>query len=54
IQLAQYASTVANGGKRIQPRLVKGIYGNDENGNLGPVKKELETKVEDTVDISPA
>ena len=54
IQLAQYASTVANGGKRIQPRLVKGIYGNDKNGNLGPVKKELETKVEDTVDISPA
>ena len=39
IQLAQYAATVANGGKRIQPRIVKGIYGNDENGNLGEVKK---------------
>ena len=52
IQLAQYASTVANGGKRIQPRLVKAIYGNDENGNLGEVKKEMETKVENTVDIS--
>ncbi|THE09268.1 penicillin-binding protein 2 [Enterococcus hirae] len=52
IQLAQYASTVANGGKRIQPRLVKAIYGNDENGNLGEVKKEMEAKVENTVDIS--
>ncbi|MEY8445976.1 penicillin-binding protein 2 [Enterococcus ratti] len=52
IQLAQYASTVANGGKRIQPHLVKTIYGNDANGNLGEVKKEIETKVENNVDIS--
>ena len=34
IQLAQYASTVANGGKRVQPHLVKAIYGNDENGEF--------------------
>ncbi|MRI74341.1 penicillin-binding protein 2 [Enterococcus mundtii] len=53
IQLAQYAATVANGGKRIQPRIVKGIYGNDENGNLGEVKKEMEPVVENTVDVSP-
>lgn len=52
IQLAQYASTVANGGKRIQPHLVKAIYGNDANGNLGEVKKEIETNVENNVDIS--
>ncbi|WP_165007160.1 MULTISPECIES: penicillin-binding protein 2 [unclassified Enterococcus] len=52
IQLAQYASTVANGGKRIQPRLVKAIYGNDENGGLGDVKKEIGPKVENNVDIS--
>ena len=52
IQLAQYASTVANGGKRVQPHLVKAIYGNDENGNLGEVKKEIGTTVENTVNIS--
>ena len=34
MQLAQYASTVANGGTRIAPHVVKGIYGNDVNGNL--------------------
>lgn len=34
MQLAQYASTVANGGTRIAPHVVKGIYGNDANGNL--------------------
>ncbi|WP_142956049.1 peptidoglycan D,D-transpeptidase FtsI family protein [Enterococcus durans] len=52
IQLAQYASTVANGGKRIEPRLVKAIYGNDADGNLGEVKKEIETKVANNVDIT--
>ncbi|WP_159722679.1 penicillin-binding transpeptidase domain-containing protein [Enterococcus sp. CSURQ0835] len=34
MQLAQYASTVANGGTRIAPHVVKGVYGNDANGNL--------------------
>ncbi|MGC3083193.1 penicillin-binding transpeptidase domain-containing protein, partial [Enterococcus faecium] len=52
IQLAQYASTVANGGKRVQPHLVKAIYGNDEKGNLGEVKKEIGTTVENTDNIS--
>ncbi|MDA3964002.1 penicillin-binding protein 2 [Enterococcus thailandicus] len=53
IQLAQYASTVANGGKRIQPHIVSGIYGNDENGNLGEQKKKIETTVQNEVNISP-
>lgn len=53
IQLAQYAATVANGGKRIEPHLVTGIYGNDENGNLGELKKKIEPKVLDEVNISP-
>ncbi|MBF0844545.1 penicillin-binding protein 2, partial [Streptococcus danieliae] len=32
MQLAQYAATLANGGQRIQPHIVAGIYENDENG----------------------
>ena len=32
LQLAQYVSTVANNGIRVQPHVVEGIYGNDENG----------------------
>lgn len=33
IQLAQYTSTLANGGKRIQPRLLLDAYDEDEEGN---------------------
>lgn len=54
IQLAQYVSTVANGGKRMQPHLVAGIYGNDETGGLGDLVKEIEPTVLDEVDISEA
>ncbi|MEQ7093418.1 penicillin-binding protein 2 [Enterococcus gallinarum] len=45
LQLAQYAATVANGGQRLQPHIVSGIYGNDETGGLG----SLESAVEPTV-----
>ena len=39
LQLAQYVSTVANNGIRVQPHVVEGIYGNDENGALGKILK---------------
>ena len=52
MQLAQYAATVANGGKRIQPHLVSGIYGNDTNGGLGNLKKAIQPKVLNTVNLS--
>lgn len=51
MQLAQYVSTVANGGKRMQPHLVSGIYGNDQNGNLGELKKEIASTVLNEIDI---
>lgn len=54
MQLAQYASTVANGGQRMQPHLVSGIYGNDQNGNLGELKEEIEPNVLNKIDISSA
>ena len=34
IQLAQYASSLANGGKRVQPRLFLDSYTNDEEGMI--------------------
>ena len=40
LQLAQYVSTVANNGIRVQPHVVEGIYGNDENGALGKILKK--------------
>lgn len=45
MQLAQYVSTVANGGKRIAPHIVRGIYGTDSEGNLGALEEIVEPRV---------
>ena len=52
MQLAQYASTVANGGTRISPHVVKGIYGNNESGGLGKLQQEITGKMLDQVNIT--
>ena len=39
MQLAQYAATVANDGKRVSPHVVEGIYDNNDQGGLGQLKK---------------
>lgn len=52
LQLAQYASTVANNGTRVAPHLVEGIYDNTENGTLGKEKEAVKTKDLNKVDIS--
>lgn len=52
MQLAQYAATVANGGKRVAPHLVQGVYNTDESGNLGQMIDEKATKTLNTVNIS--
>ena len=52
MQLAQYAATVANGGSRIAPHLVEGIYESDGKGGLGTLTKTIESKVLNKVDIS--
>lgn len=52
LQMAQYAATVANNGTRVAPKLVQGIYGNDDTGNLGELKKAIEPKEMNKVGIS--
>ena len=52
MQLAQYAATVANGGKRIAPHLVEGIYDNNKTGGLGKLVQSVDTKVLNEVPIS--
>ncbi|MCW6663388.1 penicillin-binding protein 2 [Aerococcaceae bacterium NML190073] len=54
LQLAQYASVIANGGIRYAPRLVKEIRGTDANGEIGSVKASVESKVLNIVPIDPA
>ncbi len=44
MQLNQYVATVANKGTRVAPHVVKGIYGNDEKGDLGELKEEIKPK----------
>lgn len=51
IQLLQYVSTIANGGKRIAPRLIDEIRSTDANGNLGAVQTQLETEVLNIIDV---
>lgn len=51
MQLGQYVSTIANGGKRMEPHIVEGIYANDEYGNLGELKEKIEPKVLSEVDL---
>ncbi|MGE7919434.1 peptidoglycan D,D-transpeptidase FtsI family protein [Viridibacillus sp. NPDC093762] len=51
MQLAQYVSTIANGGKRIQPHVAKEVREPSVDGkSLGPVVEEFEPKVLNTID----
>ncbi len=53
MQMAQYISTIANGGYRIQPRLVKEIREPSKQQNeLGPVWKDIQPTVLNTIDVS--
>lgn len=52
MQLAQYAATVANGGKRIAPHLVDSIYDNDGTAGIGTLGKTIETNVLNQINIS--
>ncbi|WHX38734.1 penicillin-binding protein 2 [Mesobacillus sp. AQ2] len=52
MQLAQYISTIANGGHRMQPRVVKEIREPAMNGDLvGPVYKSFSPKVLNDIDM---
>ncbi|MGP7816255.1 peptidoglycan D,D-transpeptidase FtsI family protein [Niallia sp. 01092] len=54
MQLAQYVSTIANGGSRMKPHIVKEIREpvSDEN-ELGPIVETIKPKVLNTVDAKP-
>ncbi|MEK4908247.1 peptidoglycan D,D-transpeptidase FtsI family protein [Niallia sp. FSL M8-0099] len=54
MQLAQYVSTIANGGYRIQPHLVKEIRETSkEEGKLGPIVQEIQPKVLNKLELKP-
>ncbi|GIN20188.1 peptidoglycan D,D-transpeptidase FtsI family protein [Siminovitchia fordii] len=51
LQLNQYISTIANGGNRMAPRIVKEIRGSNEQGELGELKKDFTPKVLNHIEI---
>ncbi|WP_251040864.1 penicillin-binding protein 2 [Bacillus sp. ISL-45] len=52
MQLVQYISTIANGGYRMQPRIVKEIREPSNNGEeLGPIYKSFPPNVLNNIDI---
>lgn len=53
IQLSQYISTIANGGSRIEPHLLKEVHSSSETDEIGPLEKSFETKVLNTIDTKP-
>ena len=53
IQLSQYISTIANGGSRLQPHLLKEVHSSSETEDIGPLESSFETKVLNTIDTEP-
>ncbi|KRL76400.1 peptidoglycan D,D-transpeptidase FtsI family protein [Secundilactobacillus paracollinoides] len=54
MQLAQYISTIANGGRRIQTHLLQSIRGTSKSGGLGAIKAEVTPNVLNTIDMTAA
>lgn len=51
LQLAQYVSTIANGGNRMEPHMVREIREPQLDNNLGPVVQEVQPKVLNRLDL---
>lgn len=54
MQVAQYMSTIANGGYRIEPHVVQAIRGTSQDGKLGAVKATVMPKVLNHIDMTQA
>ncbi len=54
IQLAQYISTIANGGYRMKPYVVKQIRGTTKNGSLGKVESTTQPTILNSINATKA
>ena len=52
MQLAQYVATIANDRVRMAPRIVEGVYGNNDKGGLGDLIQQLQPSEMNKVNIS--
>ena len=53
IQLSQYISTIANGGSRLQPHLLKEVHASTDDESLGEVIYTFDINVLNTVNTTP-
>ena len=53
IQLSQYISTIANGGSRLQPHLLKEVHASTDDESLGEVIYTFDVNVLNTVNTTP-
>ena len=53
IQISQYISTLANGGERIAPHLLKEVHEASSDDNLGKLEKTVDKKVLNNINTSP-
>lgn len=54
IQLAQYMSTIANGGYRMRPYIVKQVRGTNKDGSLGAIEYTTKPEVLETIPATAA
>ncbi|MCP8616873.1 peptidoglycan D,D-transpeptidase FtsI family protein [Salirhabdus salicampi] len=52
LQLAQYVSTIANGGYRLRPQLVKEIRYSDNGDRLGPIYRAMNPEVLNQIEMT--
>ena len=53
MQLSQYITTIANGGERLAPHLLKEVHSSSETDEIGKLEKTVEKKVLNTIDTKP-
>ena len=53
IQISQYISTIANGGERLQPHLLKEVHSSSDQEGIGELEFAFERKVLNTIDTAP-
>lgn len=53
LQLSQYITTIANGGTRLQPHLLKEVHEATNDDSLGKVILQVDKKVLNTIDTTP-
>lgn len=53
MQMAQYIATIANGGSRIAPKLVREIHSTGINGGIGALDTTMQPTVLNTIGVSP-